>query len=184
MLPLSPVYPLVKLWFDDKLLRHTTFLPVQPGLSSAALSTLLESPHRRLRPERCRYSVSCSFIVTKRAGYTPLLDTGPRLAPERCGDPLSIGAAACAYGDAPTLIGWEHSGYTHSVYKPRATEEARTSVQSHSYGAVCLSGVSGGKHHASAHARPAQGVANAWGLRWISPSRSITFLLLTYPAHL
>ena len=70
MLPLSPVYPLVKLWFDDKLLRHTTFLPVQPGLSSAALSTLLESPHRRLRPERCRYSVSCSFIVTKRAGYT------------------------------------------------------------------------------------------------------------------
>ena len=44
MLPLFPVYPLVKLWFDDKRLRHTTFLPVQPGSSADALSTPLESP--------------------------------------------------------------------------------------------------------------------------------------------
>ena len=35
---------LVKLWFDDKLLRHTTFLPVQPGSSADPVSPPLESP--------------------------------------------------------------------------------------------------------------------------------------------
>ena len=58
MPPLSPVYPLVKLWFDDKQYGTRRFYLFSLALSTGPVSTLLDSPPVPipvLRPDGCRY---------------------------------------------------------------------------------------------------------------------------------